>query len=299
MVIHVKYPKVSVVVITFNQDKYISDCLNSILEQEYKNLEIIVSDDGSSDRTPYIVRTYQTQFPELFVTNFNVENVGITPNSNKALALCSGKYVAWMGGDDLMLPTKLQRQVEVMESNPSCHLVYHNLSVFATKTGSELHKFNEKHKHSGGVSKLIKYGSFNGACASMTRMQASPAHGFRSPLLVASDWLYFVDVVGRYGEIIYIDEVLGRYRRHENNVTAKAAFLPQHKLDHFVSCQILFREYPEYWDEIRYRYASLFYSCRGMLPYRDSLLTSIRMKFTLRAFARFLFMLISFGKIQR
>ena len=97
-------PLVSVAIITYNHEKFIGEALNSVLEQDYENIEIVVADDGSKDRTPEILRKFEREHPGKLRLILSERNEGITVNSNKAHFACIGKYVAWLGGDDLMLP---------------------------------------------------------------------------------------------------------------------------------------------------------------------------------------------------
>ena len=111
------FPLVSVAVITYNQDKFIRECLDSILNQEYPNFEIIVADDCSNDNTFKILEEYVNKYPNKVKILKSEKNNGITSNSNLAYFACSGKYISWIGGDDLMLPNKLIKQVDFMENN--------------------------------------------------------------------------------------------------------------------------------------------------------------------------------------
>ena len=97
-------PLVSVAVITYNQKSYLRDCVESILAQDYPNIEIVVADDCSTDGTQDMLHEYKKNHPGMFVLKFVEKNQGITPNSNLAYFSCTGRYIAWIGGDDLMLP---------------------------------------------------------------------------------------------------------------------------------------------------------------------------------------------------
>ena len=103
-------PLVSVAIITYNQKEYLRECIESILEQDYDNIEIVVSDDCSTDGTQEMLKEYDRKYPNKFVLKLSDKNQGITQNSNLAHFACSGKYIAWMGGDDLMLPEKIKKK---------------------------------------------------------------------------------------------------------------------------------------------------------------------------------------------
>ena len=82
---------VSVSVITYNQEEFIEETLESILNQSYNNIEIIVSDDCSTDRTVQILKNYAKKYPNIVKPILNTENKGITENSNAALSACRGE----------------------------------------------------------------------------------------------------------------------------------------------------------------------------------------------------------------
>lgn len=110
---------VSIGVVTYNQDKYISQCLESILKQvvdfEY---EIIVGDDASSDSTQSILLDYQSRYPRTIKLIINDSNRGISNNYKSVLSKCSGKYIALCEGDDFWIdPNKLAKQVHFLETH--------------------------------------------------------------------------------------------------------------------------------------------------------------------------------------
>jgi len=107
-------PLVSVLIPTYNSALYIKDTLESILNQTYKNLEIIVIDDASKDSTVNIVKKYKDKRIKLFV---NKKNLGISKNMNKGIYLSKGKYLAIMDADDWSYPYRIEEQVKLMETN--------------------------------------------------------------------------------------------------------------------------------------------------------------------------------------
>lgn len=111
-------PLVTVVVTTFNQEKYLPQAIDSILMQKVSfSFEIIIADDGSTDGTREIINTYARQYA--FVKpHFQKKNVGISQNWYTALSKASGKYVTTLEGDDYWIsPRKMQIQVDFLEEN--------------------------------------------------------------------------------------------------------------------------------------------------------------------------------------
>lgn len=293
-----EYPLVSIAIITYNQKEYLRKCIESCLAQDYPNFEIVVADDCSTDGTQGLLREYEAKYPGKFVLRLAEKNQGITPNSNAAHFACTGKYIAWMGGDDLMLSGKLTKQVSYMEENPECTICYHNLDVFDSDTNKTLSFFNEKRKLNGDVRTSIRESTFNGACSNLVRAEKVPKHGFNKSLPVASDWLYWVETLGNGGTINYIDEVLGRYRRHANNITRREDFVTQNELDHLVSCQIIMARFPQYFSDAMHVYSKRLLGLRHKVNYLPCLWKSICLRPTIKAIGGLGMYLMTFGKVK-
>ena len=80
----------------------------------------------------------------------------------------------------------------------------------------------------------------------MLRSEKAPSHGFNLLLPVASDWFYWVESLANGGNINFLPEVLGRYRRHSGNVTNKSNSVGQNVVDHFNTCNFIMAKYPQY-----------------------------------------------------
>ncbi|OQA79251.1 MAG: putative teichuronic acid biosynthesis glycosyltransferase TuaG [Tenericutes bacterium ADurb.Bin239] len=106
--------KVSIVTPAYNNEKYIEETINSILNQTHQNFEIIVVDDYSSDKTIELVEKFND---ERIIILKNKENMGAAFSRNKALAKATGEYVAFLDADDIWLPSKLEQQLNYMISN--------------------------------------------------------------------------------------------------------------------------------------------------------------------------------------
>lgn len=292
-------PLVSIAIITYNQKDFLKECIESCLAQDYPNLEIVVADDGSTDGTHDLLNDYDRKHPGKFVLRLSKENQGITKNSNAAHFACSGKYVAWIGGDDLMLLGKISKQVEFMEKNLDCTICYHDLDVFDSETGKALYNFSEKNKpREGTVSVIIKNGVFNGACSTMVRSSSVPRQGYNELLPVASDWCYWIDTLAKGGEIRFIPEVLARYRRHPKNVTAIKDKIGQNSLDHLNTCNYIIAKYPEYTKDALYCYSKNIRYLRKRLPYMTSLIFVIRTSFDFKSLFAILLFIITLGRVK-
>lgn len=258
-------PLVSVAVVTYNQRDFLRECLESILTQDYPNIEIVVADDASTDGTQDLLRDYAASGRGNFVLRLASQNQGITLNQTLAQSACTGKYISWMAGDDLMLPGKLSKQVAFLERNADCAICYHDLDVFDSATGRSLGlKSSVDVPRTGDVRTLVRYGCFNGAVSNMVRAECQPTPAFDPRIPIASDWLYWIECLWSGGKIGYIDEVLGRHRRHSNNVTSSSSREPSLKeiQDHLFTCDIVLSRSPELVREVNARRAYLLQALR-------------------------------------
>lgn len=139
-----KPPKVSVCVVTYNQEKYIAQCLQSIVDQETDfDFEIIVGDDCSTDGTREIVRGFAEKYPEKFRILFHPQNGGAALNYIKTHELAVGEYVAHIDGDDFAFPGKLQKQVDVLDEKLECVICSHDMVHYKDGKKKWRKSFNE------------------------------------------------------------------------------------------------------------------------------------------------------------
>lgn len=294
----VDLPLVSVWMLTYNHQKFIKDCIESVISQNYNKIEIIIGDDASTDKTQEILKEYQKKYPDIIKLILHPTNLGITKNSNSVLKECKGKYLFFLAGDDLMLPGKIQKQVEFMEKNPQCSISYHSLEVFDSDTNSTI--FYSYAKRTGIHKDIIKYGPFFGACSAVVKMNDLPKIGFDTRLPIVSDWILYIDTLANGGTVEYIDEVLGRYRRHSGNIT-KIRKDYNNEIDLLNTCNIAMLNYPQYAKEALYRYSEILASMRfrDEDKYLHFLKLSLKVNFRLKYFVCFFLYIFSFGKIKK
>ncbi len=110
-------PLVSVLMTTYNRERYLGEAIESVLNSTYKNFELIIVDDRSKDKTVEIARNY-AQADNRVKVFVNEENLGDYPNRNKAASHAKGKYIKYVDADDYIYPTGLQVLVTMMEQYP-------------------------------------------------------------------------------------------------------------------------------------------------------------------------------------
>lgn len=204
--------KVSVCVVTYNQELYIAECLDSLVSQQTNfNFEIIVGEDCSTDGTRAILQKYAEKYSNLIVPLFYKENVGAVENVKQVYKKARGKYIAHMDGDDMALPGKLQKQFDLLEMNLDCVMCAHDLNYIDSKSKYITTKRNNI-KNKLSRLEFIKNGiSF---CHS-SKMFLNPKCGnFWEELLNNNEVIdYEIHLENlKKGKFIYLNEVLGQYR---------------------------------------------------------------------------------------
>jgi glycosyltransferase involved in cell wall biosynthesis len=214
-------PKVSVLIPSYNQEDVIEQTLLSALTQDYDNLEVVVTDDASQDRTPQIIKEIALKYPGRLTGLLHQDNLGVTRNHTRGLLKCTGDFVAFQDGDDLFLPGKINKQVLFLSEHDNCTICFHDVDVFDSDTDETLYLWSERFGHrEGGIKALVRYGNYLPSVSVMVRRKHLPAYGYDDRIRIGSDWLLWLETLAcGGGNICYLDEVLARYRRHSDNLT--------------------------------------------------------------------------------
>ena len=222
-------PLISICIPTYNSESFIKETIDSVLNQTYKNIEVIITDDCSKDKTVEIIRS----FSDLRIKFFkNDKNLGVEGNWNKALQLASGKYIKLMGADDILYPTCIEEQVKVLEDTNNTDIVL---------TTSYKNVINQD-------GKLIMTRRFPGASGrinGITALKKSLRHGtniigepvaglFRAEILKKSGYyngenLYMIDLdlwsrMLKFSDLFVIDKVLYAFRISTQSISSNIGF---------------------------------------------------------------------------
>lgn len=110
-----KHPTISVIMSVYNNEEYLSEAIESVLNQSYKDFEFIITDDASTDRSREIIEKYAKKDSRIKILN-NEKNIGLTKSLNNMIEISSGEYIARMDGDDICLPHRLEHQLQTFKS---------------------------------------------------------------------------------------------------------------------------------------------------------------------------------------
>lgn len=263
---------VSVVIPTYNQNNFVRETFESVLRQDYQNIEIIIADNGSSDGTAEIIKEYVARYPDRIISILNESNTGLASNFNRGLARVRGEFVAWLDGDDVMFPARVSKQVELLQNRPDAVGCCHDAEVFKSPSGEVLGVFSElcngkRGVKEGGVELWFDAGYLMLPTTFTYRSKNIPEHGFDERLKYANDWLFHVEVF-RQGNCAVLNEVLGKYRRHDSNITLNTQMKKNGLEEAMVVLGIIEARYPELVHLTRKRRIVLFFAAATKL-FRD------------------------------
>ncbi|HOP51196.1 MAG TPA: glycosyltransferase family 2 protein, partial [Ignavibacteriales bacterium] len=123
-----KQPLVSIFIVSYNHAKFIEECVASVFEQTYKNIEVYVIDDASTDNIDQIIENLKEKYKFNYIKN--IENKGLVKNLNKYLPLyAKGEFVCIVAADDKWTPDKFEKQVNFLNNNPDISACWANVYV--------------------------------------------------------------------------------------------------------------------------------------------------------------------------
>jgi glycosyltransferase involved in cell wall biosynthesis len=256
-------PLVSVIILTFNHAEFISETIQSVINQDYDNFEVIISDDCSSDSTVEIIKQFEKSNSKI-KTNFNESNIGIVKNCNAALLMCRGEFIAFLGGDDLFNEGKITAQVKWFLEDEMRGVCGHTTEVFDNKTNRVLYSDNPKHKNLT-IRSWIKNGMILNAQSLMIRSSFIPLIGFDERLGIVADWKFVLDLMLNGAKCGFVNGVYSRYRIHDNNISRVSRNInvvnfKQSYFDQLLTISYIEAFYPKYLFECSVRRIKLYFS---------------------------------------
>lgn len=214
--------KLSVTVITYNQENFIEETLDSILSQKINvPFEIVIGDDASTDTTQDIIKRYVKKYPSIIKPIYRTKNLGHTGNYIETTREAKGEYIAHLDGDDLMLEGKLQKQVDFLDRHPECVMVHH-LVNFIDKQSNITGKTKAKSATTGTINDIIRQNHIINS-SNMFRKSSLDEHFYNIPhSLMLHDKLAHM-IKTQYGKVCVIPEILGSYRVYSESIFKSAS----------------------------------------------------------------------------
>jgi glycosyltransferase involved in cell wall biosynthesis len=234
---------VSVLIPSYNYEKYLSETIESVLDQSFKDFELIILDDFSRDNSRAIIENYQRKDKRI-KAYFHEKNMGMASTINDLLSKASGKYVAYLDSDDLWDKLKLERQLAVLEKNDSL-VVYSEGEIIdgnGVPTGQTFTQtaWGSNKKKSGRIFEELLFENFVFQSSLIHKRNIAKDIQFDEKLKYINDYKFWVDLAKEH-QFFFIKTPLAKYRVHGKN-TLFADKKDWHK-DYITLYQYFLREY--------------------------------------------------------
>lgn len=256
-------PLVSIPVITYNSEKFVLETLESIKAQTYPNIELIISDDCSTDNTVELCEKWVEKNRDRFVRTLIIKskvNTGVSANGNRGRAACNGQWIKSLAGDDLLISSCIEKCVDYIQKQTEVIFLFGKVEVFGS-TQEENQQFSmDVFDYSffalsseAQLEKLV----FENNCipASTCFYNRSKAielgikNDERIPLL--EDWPKWISVLEKDIKLYFLDDILVKYRLHKKSLSTTCS-----SINYYRSCCLfdMYYRYPR-WVEKDYNEA--------------------------------------------
>lgn len=294
--------KVSIVIPAYNKAALTVKTVESALKQTYKNIEVIVVDDGSTDNTQQLLYPYISSNR---IKYFHKENGGACSARNVGIKLSTGDYIALIDCDDIYLPEKIELSINYLENNPDFGFVY-TRAYFIDEQDSILREYpNRKIIHSGWIAKQLLLRNFIPNSTVVVRKKYFEKTGlFDESVFIPADWDMWLRLSENY-KSGYINLPLTRYRISSNYTLNN---LEQSEREEAVILEKAFKRNPGININFKNRIVSNMY-LRSAINYlltqdfnsaKDRFILSIRKNnFNIRAILLFIYFLIKKDYLRR
>lgn len=214
-------PLVSVVIPCYNHEKYIKECIESVISQDYYNIELIIIDDGSKDRSVEKIKEMIPACKKRF-RRFEFRsrtNKGLCATLNEAIEWIKGKYFSCVASDDILLPDKTSYQVTYLDENILTLGVFGGVEVFDELIGKRQRVINRTKKYN--FNDILMHNHNLPAPTQMLRVDSVMSVGGYREEFIIEDWSMWLFMTEKGGTLDYISKTFAVYRRHQENISGK------------------------------------------------------------------------------
>jgi len=236
-----EYPLVSVRIPAYNHERFIERCLASVIDDDYPNKELIIIDDGSSDRTYEIIQTWaEKNRLKLSIRYYTQKNVGLCTTLNRLVDLGRGEFLVSLASDDMLLPNGIAQRVKYLQEHPDdmavigdCRVIDENdMELYASAMEGLFHVDKRRYQTKDGIKREIVGNWAVPGPALMVRKGIYKVVGKYDSRYLVEDWHFYLRIVER-NLLGFVPELVSSYRLHGSN---------QSQTTHRIKCL---------WDQIR------------------------------------------------
>ncbi|MGE8538903.1 MAG: glycosyltransferase family 2 protein [Acinetobacter sp.] len=215
---------VSIIIPSYNHEKFICDSINSVIEQSYQNIELIIIDDGSTDSSVEKIQELIPLCKKRFVRfEFrHQENKGLSATLNEALEWAQGKYFSSLASDDIILKDKIKIQTEFLNHNKNCIAVFGGVSVI--DNDSNFIKDRIKRRKSYTFDQILLLEHDLPATTQLIQTKSLKQIGGYNAEVKIEDWYMWL-LLAQQGELCYLPVLFAKYRLHDNNMHKQTSLM--------------------------------------------------------------------------
>ncbi len=219
-------PQVTVIVPCYNHQAYVRDCIHSILNQTYPNIQLIVLDDGSSDDSPKILSELAGQH------GFHYEhqqNMGLCRTLNKGISLATGKYICTLASDDMMFLDRLEKQVSALEARQDLAVCAGNM-INISDSSEVLSKQRIRPRREVDFDDLF-WRNVAGPAAptAMIRKSVLDKVGGYDPDIRIEDLYMWLKITAAGHKVLILNDLVAYYRKHDSNTHSNYRMMLEHE----------------------------------------------------------------------
>ncbi|EJF7713641.1 glycosyltransferase [Providencia rettgeri] len=213
-----KNPLVSVIIPCYNHESFIQECIQSVIDQDYKNIELIIIDDGSSDKSIQEIEKMRSICEGRFARfEFRYRtNKGLCATLNEALDWIKGEYTCSLASDDIWMSKKTSLQVDYLNRNHNCIGVFGNVTLI-DESSHYIRYINHK-PAKFSFEDILFHDCYLPAPTNMCRTAILKKFSYDQNIKI-EDWYMWLKLVEKNGTLDYININLAKYRQHENNTS--------------------------------------------------------------------------------
>lgn len=222
-------PLVSVVIPCYNHENFVQASIQSVINQTYENIELIIIDDGSKDKSVEKIREMIEACKERFVRfEFRSRpNKGLSSTLNEAIEWCQGEYYSGIASDDIILNHKLKTQVEFLNNNQDVLAVFGGVKNIDEKENIISISVGKPKWYN--FKRIIMHKFDLPAVTQLIRLKALKETGGYDSSIILEDWYMWLKLA-KHGNIYYMGEVFALYRQHESNMSKDLYKMKQGRL---------------------------------------------------------------------
>jgi len=259
------FPLISVVIPVYNHEKYIKQALDSVLDEDYPNKEIVVINDGSVDNTDSVIKDWIKEHKDkISVIYKSRENKKLVKTLNELIDLSNGEYIVFFGSDDYLKNNGIRKRYEYLRAHPDklmvladCNLIDGEGNFIKESALIAIGRVNKKLLFSdNGMKKFMILNGYTPGATLMADKKVYQLLGKYDETFPSEDWPYYMKAVPK-NILGYIDDIVSAYRIHEKN----SCYSEKQILNAHGHLKITLQSFKDF-KEIKYKYyliLKLFY----------------------------------------